>query len=107
MRPILFTLLSSTLLMSCDDFVSPPRIVTETRLIVPPVPGDLRRPVPAPALEAKTVGDIAAVLVGFEGALTTANGRIVAIDCILRDAEAEAEPEAAAKPCPQQQEALQ
>lgn len=61
-----------------------------TQLVVPPVPADLRTPVPGPSLEAETAGDIAAIIVNLEASRVEANGKITATDCILRDAEAEA-----------------
>lgn len=49
----------------------------------PDVPAELLRPVPRPDLTANDATDVAKIIVGYDQALDTANGRIVAIGDIL------------------------
>ena len=59
----------------------------QTRLIVPAVPADLRTPVTVAERPVETLGDIGLVLTDHVRALDAANGKIVAVDCILGQAE--------------------
>lgn len=60
---------------------------TRTVMMVPRVPDELRQPCRGPSLAAKTAAQVARVLVGYDEALTCANGRIRAIDEVLKEAE--------------------
>lgn len=60
---------------------------------MPSVPEQLRSPVETPSRQVDTLSDVALVLADYDQALGTANGRIVAIDCILNGAETGAEVE--------------
>ena len=62
----------------------------QVRLIVPDVPQELRTPVEVPARQVETLADVGVVLADHVEALDTANGRITATDCILKEAEAKA-----------------
>lgn len=62
--------------------------VVETRPVVASVPAELRRPCLVGPVRSETVGDIAALIVAQDRALGCANGRIVAIDKVLTEAEA-------------------
>lgn len=58
------------------------------RAVVPDIPHDLRTPCPAPALTGlRTNGDISDLLLGYDAALTCANGKIEATDHLLTIAE--------------------
>lgn len=58
-------------------------------MIVPPeVPTEIRKPCEGPKPKAQTTAQLARLLVDYDEALGCANGRIVAIDQILTDAEA-------------------
>ncbi|WP_306130986.1 hypothetical protein [Roseovarius sp. MMSF_3350] len=60
---------------------------TEIEYITPDVPAELRTPVPVPKRKAETLADVGVILTDHVEALGKANGKIVAIDCILLDAE--------------------
>jgi hypothetical protein len=64
-------------------------VIHQTELIVPDVPKDLRTPVEVAPRSVDTLGDVGLILTDFVEGLDTANGRIVASDCILSKAEAE------------------
>ncbi|WP_347311346.1 hypothetical protein [Defluviimonas sp. SAOS-178_SWC] len=57
---------------------------------MPEVPADLRAPEVVPARETDTLKGVALLLTDYDEALDRANGKIVAIDTILTDAEAKA-----------------
>lgn len=59
----------------------------ETVLAVPEVPGDLRTPCLVEPRPAETLVDVGAILTDHVEALDCANGKIVAIDAILTEAE--------------------
>ena len=61
--------------------------------VVPDVPADLRQPVTVPVRQTDTLRDVALVLTDHVEALETANGRIIATDCILTAAERGTEPD--------------
>lgn len=79
MRP-LFLLLSLLPLSACGP---EPQVVTRVEVRAPAVPADLLRPVPAPDLAAEDATDVARIIVGYDQALDTANGKIAAIADIL------------------------
>lgn len=58
-----------------------------TRIVLPDVPKTLRTPVQVPDREAQTLRDVGLILTDHVEALGKANGRIVAIDKILTQAE--------------------
>lgn len=60
---------------------------TEPNIVNPHVPQSLRQPAQVPKRTPTTVNELAAGYVEARTALGTANGRIVAIDCILTAAE--------------------
>ena len=59
----------------------------ETRLQTPDVPKNLRVGCLVESRDAKGLADIALILTDYSEALDCANGKIVAIDKILTDAE--------------------
>lgn len=61
--------------------------------IIPEVPTELRQPVTVPQRRAETLRDVGLLLADHVQALDTANGRIIATDCILTAAEAGVEPD--------------
>lgn len=73
-------LLSLTLCAACAPEI-------RTVMVTPEVPAALRQPCPGPSLTASTAAEVARVLVGYDEALTCANGRIRAIDEVLKEAE--------------------
>lgn len=60
----------------------------EYRNVVPDLPVELRTPVAVPERRAETLGDVGVILSDHVQALDAANGKIVAVDCIWRAAEA-------------------
>lgn len=60
----------------------------EYRNVTPDVPAELRQPVELPQRKAETLADVGVILADHVQGLNTANGRIVAIDAILTEAEA-------------------
>lgn len=66
---------------------------TEYIPVIPDVPIELRTPVSVPDREAATLKDVGIILTDHVQALDTANGRIIATDCILTAAEAGVEPD--------------
>lgn len=57
-------------------------------MVAPDIPADLRSPCPGPKLAGlATVGDISDLLLGYDEALTCANGKIRAVDQLLTIAE--------------------
>ncbi|WP_172978089.1 hypothetical protein [Roseovarius sp. THAF27] len=60
---------------------------TEIEYITPDVPAELRTPVPVPKRKAETLADVGVILTDHVEALGKANGKIVATDCILTEAE--------------------
>lgn len=66
---------------------------TEYVDVIPDVPADLRQPVTVPERRTETLRDVGLILTDHVEALEVANGRIVAIDCILTAAEDGAEPD--------------
>ncbi|WGH77863.1 hypothetical protein [Jannaschia ovalis] len=88
MRQILLTRPSMPFLAACAR--EGPQVVTRTKLLVPPVPAESRRPVPRSELEAENMADIARILLALDASLDQAKGRIAATDCVLRTAEARA-----------------
>jgi hypothetical protein len=78
---VLFPILSVTFLTGCAT----PDVVIR----MPEVTPELRRICEGPELSAETLRDLAAILVDYDQALTCANGRIIAIDEILTEFEAE------------------
>jgi hypothetical protein len=81
----------AVLLTACDRSE---RIV----YVVPPVPGILREPVRTPARQIETANDLAGGYLEARAALATANGRIVAVDCILTAAETDGENDCGSSP---------
>ena len=66
---------------------SAPRIETVT--VVPEVGADLRAPCRVVPREYASLKDVALILADHVAALDCANGKIIAIDAILTDAEAQ------------------
>lgn len=73
--------LSLTLLLTLCASCAPQ---TRNVMVPPKVPLELRQPCAGPDLRVETAADVSRVLVGYGEALACANGRIVAIDEILR-----------------------
>ena len=63
----------------------------QTRTLVPVVPTELREPCPVSDRRAETVRDLAVLAAEHLDTAQCANGRIAAIDTILRDAAAREE----------------
>jgi hypothetical protein len=53
------------------------------RYVVPDVPAILLEPVASPTREVDTLRDVALLVTDYDEALGTANGRLVAVRCIL------------------------
>lgn len=78
-------ILAAFLIASCG---TTPTI--EYRNILPDLPDELRTPVKVPERRAETLADVGVILSDHVQALDTANGKIVAVDCIWQEAEARA-----------------
>lgn len=72
-----------------------PDVLIEYVPVVPVVSAELRTPVEMPEREVSGLASVGLILTDAVQALDTANGRIVAIDCILTAAEAGADPSCA------------
>lgn len=73
-------------------------VVIEYVPVVPVVAAELRQPVEMPDREVAGLASVGIILTDAVEALGTANGRIVAIDCILTAAEKGADPQCAGTP---------
>ncbi|MEM6738930.1 MAG: hypothetical protein AAF646_02370 [Pseudomonadota bacterium] len=82
MQTPLLTLAFVTLFAGC---------ATETRIIVPDVPEELRTPVPVPDRDPTNVRELTLLAAEAISSTQAANGKITAIDEILDDAEERAE----------------
>ena len=80
-----YPLCFAMLLTGCSDGLR-----VETQIVVPDVPQDLRAPCLVAPREYESLADVALILTDHVEAVDCANGKIVAIDGILTDAEAQA-----------------
>lgn len=69
---------------------APAPVVERVVQVVPEVPTILRTPVTVPPRPVETLTDVGLILADHVEGLAAANGRIVAVDCILTVAEATA-----------------
>ena len=72
-------------LMLCGACAAP--VTQVTRLVVVPVPKELRTPCEKPSLDAQTVADVARIVVGMEAAKDCDAAKIKEIDGLLTEAE--------------------
>jgi len=63
----------------------------QVEYITPVVPPELLEPVTVEVPQIETAGDLAEAYLRTRAGLATANGRIVAVGCILRDENCESE----------------
>jgi len=87
MKKTIFLIISATYLTACGALTPDPVYVD--RLIVPDVAPVLRKPCAAPTLPGRgeALSEIGVLLIGYDASLSCANGKIIATDAILTDAE--------------------